>query len=96
MPLLLCTTALGGLTAALGYRGSLEEANRIAPSDQRSEVVSSYLVAVYGGNSVPVIGIGVLAAITSSTTAHVAFASIITLLACVALTVGINTPLKED
>jgi len=81
MPLLLCATALGGLSAALGYRGSLEEANRIAPSEQRSEVVSSYLIAVYGGNSVPIIGIGLLAAITSSTTAHVSFAAIITALA---------------
>src|SRR5215470_14882900 len=90
MPLLLCATALGGLSAALGYRGSLEEANRIAPSEQRSEFVSSYLIAVYGGNSVPIIGIGLLAAITSSTTAHVSFAAIITALACIALIVGMK------
>jgi MFS family permease len=90
MPLLLCATALGGLSAALGYRGSLEEVSRIAPSEQQSEVVSSYLVAVYGGNSVPVIGIGLLAAITSATTAHVSFAAIITALACMALIVGIK------
>jgi MFS family permease len=96
MPLLLCATALGGLSAALGYRGSLEEANRIAPSDQRSEVISSYLVAVYGGNSVPVIGIGLLAAITSSITAHVIFAIVITVLACIALIAGIKTRLKEN
>jgi len=96
MPLLLCATALGGLSAALGYRGSLEEANRIAPSDQRSEVVSSYLAAVHGGNSVPVIGIGLLAAITSSTTAHVSFALIITLLACIALGVGFKASLNEN
>lgn len=37
MVLLLYATAVGGLSAALGYRGSLEEANRIAPSEQRSE-----------------------------------------------------------
>lgn len=96
MPLLLCATALGGLSAALGYRGSLEEANRIAPSNQRSEVVSGYLVAVYGGNSVPVIGIGLLAAITNSTTAHGAFAVIITVLACTALAVGIKVAPKEN
>ncbi|MBV8798502.1 MAG: MFS transporter [Alphaproteobacteria bacterium] len=96
MPLLLCATALGGVSAALGYRGSLEEANRIAPSDQRSEVVSSYLIAVYAGNSVPVIGIGLLAAITSSTTAHVSFAAIITVLASIALLVGIKAPPAEN
>lgn len=96
MPLLLCATVLGGLSAALGYRGSLEEVSRIAPSDQRSEVVSSYLIAVYGGNSVPVIGIGLLAAVTSSTTAHVSFAAIITALACIALMVGIKAPPAEN
>jgi hypothetical protein len=88
MTLLLCATAVGGLSAALGYRGSLEEANRIAPGARRSEVVSSYLIAVYAGNSVPVIGIGLLAAIASATIAHVSFAVIITLLAVVALIVG--------
>jgi MFS family permease len=92
MLLLLCTTALGGLSAALGYRGSLEEVSHIAPADQRSEVVSSYLIAVYAGNSVPVIGIGLLAAVTGSTTAHISFAAIITLLACIALIVGVKAP----
>jgi MFS family permease len=58
MPLLLLATMLGGIAAALGYRGSLEVVNRIAPSDKRSEVVSSYLIAVYLGNSLPIIGIG--------------------------------------
>ncbi|SRR5579871_1355631 len=96
MLLLLCATALGGLTAALGYRGSLEEANRMAPSDQRSEVVSSYLVAVYAGNSVPVVGIGLLAAITSSITAHLSFAAVITLLACIALAVAIKAPQSDQ
>jgi hypothetical protein len=94
MPLLLCAAALAGLSAALGYRGSLEEVSRMAPSDQRSEVVSSYLVGVYGGNSVPIIGIGLLAAATSSTTAHLAFAAVITVLACVALLIGIKAPHK--
>jgi predicted MFS family arabinose efflux permease len=92
MPLLLCATALGGLSAALGYRGSLEEVSRIAPSGQQSEVVSSYLVALFGGNSIPVIGIGLLATITTATTAHVSFAAIITALACIALIVGIKVP----
>jgi len=92
MTLLICATAVAGLAAALGYRGSLEEVSRIAPAEQRSEVVSSYLIAVYGGNSVPVIGIGLLAAITSSTTAHIAFAAVITVLAGIALVVGFKAP----
>jgi MFS family permease len=90
MLLLIGATALGGLSSALGYRGSLEEVDRISPPDRRSELVSSYLVAVYGGNSLPVIGIGLLSAIASSTVAHVSFAALITVLAGIALVVGIK------
>ena len=86
MPLLLGATVLAGLASALGYRGSLEIVNRIAPNEQRSEVVSSYLIAVYLGNSIPVIGVGVLSEWLSSLTTHIAFASVITILAVGALT----------
>jgi MFS family permease len=86
--LLLAATALGGISAALGYRGSLQVVNAIAPADQRSEVVSSYLVACYLGNALPVIGIGLLSAAASSLVAHVAFAVVIGALAAAALAVG--------
>jgi MFS family permease len=52
MPLLLIAATLCGISGGLGYRGSLEVINRIAPADRRSEVVSSYLVALFAGNSV--------------------------------------------
>lgn len=96
MSLLICATALSGLSAALGYRGSFEEMGRMVPSDQRSEVLSSYLIAIYGGNSVPVIGIGLLAALSSSIAAHVSFAAIITVLAGIALIVGMKLTPKEN
>jgi hypothetical protein len=57
---------LGGVASALGYRGSLEEVNRISPADQPSDVVSSFLVAVYTGNSLPVIGISIVSGTASS------------------------------
>ena len=57
LALLVFAAALGGLAGGLGYRGSLEVINRIAPGDRRSEVVSSYMIALFAGNSVPVIGI---------------------------------------
>ena len=66
MPLLLFAAALCGVAGGLGYRGSLEVINRIAPADQRSEVVSSYLIALFAGNSLPVIGIGLLSAAAGS------------------------------
>jgi MFS family permease len=89
MPLLLLAAALCGVAGGLGYRGSLEVINRIAPADQRSEVVSSYLIALFAGNSVPVIGIGVLSAIAGALTAHLTFAAVITVLAAIAAWTGI-------
>ena len=74
----------------MGYRGSLEVINRIAPADQRSEVVSSYLIALFAGNSVPVIGIGVLSAMAGALTAHVTFAAVITVLAAIAAWTGVT------
>ena len=90
LPLVLLSAAIGGIAGGLGYRGSLEVINRIAPADRRSEVVSSYLIALFAGNSVPVIGIGLLSAATSATFAHVAFAAVITALAGVAMLSGIK------
>jgi MFS family permease len=89
MPLLLFAAALCGVAGGLGYRGSLEVINRIAPADQRSEVVSSYLIALFAGNSVPVIGIGVLSAMAGALTAHVTFAAVITVLAAIAAWTGV-------
>jgi MFS family permease len=85
MPLLLAATAGAGITAALGYRGSLQVVNDIAPGSQRGEVVSSYLIAVYLGNSLPIVGVGLLSARTSPLTAHIVFAAVLAVLAVAAL-----------
>jgi MFS family permease len=95
LPLALLAAAAGGVAGGLGYRGSLEVINRIAPSDRRSEVVSSYLIALFAGNSVPVIGIGLLAAVTNSIVAHVTFAAVITALAGIAMLTGIKFAPKK-
>ncbi len=90
LALLVFAAALGGLAGGLGYRGSLEVINRIAPGDRRSEVVSSYMIAIFAGNSVPVIGIGFLSAATTTFTAHVTFAAVLTVLAGVAMLTGLK------
>jgi predicted MFS family arabinose efflux permease len=95
MPILLLATAFGGISGGFGYRGSLEVINRIAPADRRSEVVSSYMVAVFAGNSLPVIGIGVLSATTDSLIAHIVFAALTTILAGLAALTGIRYAPKE-
>lgn len=74
MPLLLVATAFAGVSMAFGYRGSLEVVNQIAPDDRRAEVVSSYFIACFVGNSVPVIGVGILTAVTDPLVASEVFA----------------------
>jgi predicted MFS family arabinose efflux permease len=81
MPLLLIATAFAGVTMATGYRGSLEVVNQIAPDDRRAEVVSTYLIACFVGNSLPVIGLGVLSTLTDPLLASVVFAATIGVLA---------------
>jgi MFS family permease len=92
MLLVILGTIAGGISTGLGYCGSLQVVNQIAPDDQRSEVVSSYLIACYLGNSVPVVGIGFLSRIASSTTAHLVFGVVAAAFAGVGLFAGIRYP----
>jgi hypothetical protein len=95
LAVLVFAAALGGLAGGLGYRGSLEVINRIAPADRRSEVVWSYMIAIFAGNSVPVIGVGFLSVATTSLTAHVIFAAVLTVLAAIALWTGLKFAPKD-
>jgi len=96
MPLLIFAAALGGVAGGLGYRGSLEVVNQIAPADRRSEVVFSYLVACFAGNSVPVIGVGLLSAVAGSLVARVTFAAVISVLAGIAIATGVKFATSEQ
>jgi MFS family permease len=82
---MLGATAIVGVSAGLGYRGSLQVVNQIAPADKRAAVVSSYFVCCFTGNALPVIGVGVLSHLTSATVADIAFALMISAFAVVAL-----------
>jgi MFS family permease len=88
LALLLCGTAIAGPATMLGYRGSLEVVNEIAPAERRAEVISSYILFMYAGNSLPIIGIGLLSGGTSPLTADVTFALIIAAFAVLALITG--------
>jgi len=90
MAILLIATAITGVSTALGFRGSLQVINAIAPPEQRAEVVSSYLIVSYAGNSLPVIGIGIMSLFASSLLSNGVFAAMICLLAVIALIVGIR------
>jgi len=94
MPLLVLASALGGIAMALGYRGSLEVVNTIAPDDRRAEVVSTYLIACFIGNSIPVIGVGVLSTIAGPLAASAVFAGVVAALSVAALAWHRQTALK--
>jgi hypothetical protein len=90
MPIMIAATATCGVTAALGYRGSLQVVNEIAPSDRRAELVSAYFVSAFCGNALPVIGVGVMSVLANSLAASMAFAGLIIVFAVVALFFGVR------
>ncbi len=85
MPVLLLATAFAGVAMALGYRGSLQVVNQIAPAERRAEVVSTYLIACFVGNALPVIGVGVLTTATDPLIASAVFAAVVAVLSIAAL-----------
>lgn len=88
MTLLMVAAAVGGAAMALSYRGSLQVLNEIAPQEKRAEVVSSYLMMCYLGNSLPVLGVGLLATLLMPATAHEIFAIVVATLAVTAILTG--------
>lgn len=90
LAVMIAATAICGVAAGLGYRGSLQVVNQIAPDDRRAEVVSAYFICCFLGNALPVIGIGVLSTLISSTVASLVFAITIAVFAVVALVFGLK------
>ncbi len=90
MTVMIAATALCAVSAGLGYRGSLQVANQIAPEDKRAAVVSSYFICGFCGNALPVIGVGVLSTLASATVASLAFAGMIIVFAVVAFVFGLK------
>jgi MFS family permease len=88
--LMLAATACVGVATGLGYRGSLQVVNQIAPKDKRAAVVSSYFVCCFTGNALPVIGVGVISAYAGAHAASIAFAGMIAVFALVALGFGVR------
>ena len=82
---MLLASALAGVTLATGYRGSLAVVNQIPPEEHRAEVASAYFIACFVGNSVPVIGVGVLSTTTGPVIASVCFGVVVAVLALAAL-----------
>ncbi|MFX1739207.1 MFS transporter [Paraburkholderia sp. A1RI_3L] len=85
---LIGATALCGIASAYGFRGSLQEVNRIAPPEHRAELLSAYLLCCYSGNSLPAVGVAVLSRYVGHLWADGIFAAVSVGLVGVALGVG--------
>ena len=85
LPLLLLGTTLSGISGALGYRGSLQVVNEIAPADQRAGVTSAYFLTCFIGNALPVIAVAILSRAFNSLIADTVFAVTLAVLAVAAL-----------
>jgi MFS family permease len=71
--LLIAASALAGTGHGLGFLGAQEELNRIAPPERRGEINAALYTSIYLGIALPVIGVGVLADLTTLTTAVIVF-----------------------
>ena len=72
---------LAGLGQGLNLRAGLSAVNAAAPADHRAEVASSFFTVAYVALSVPVVGVGLLAELTSLRAAGLIFAALVALLA---------------
>ncbi|HEX5353942.1 MAG TPA: MFS transporter [Rhodanobacteraceae bacterium] len=95
MTLLVLASIVTGAAMALGYRGSLQIVNEIAPEQQRAELVSSYLLVCYSANALPVIGVGVLSLPLGPENAHRVFAIVLVALASLACAIGLRYAPQE-
>ena len=85
LPLLVAGAVVAGLGQGASFRAGLSAVGAASPAEQRSEVSSSYFVAIYIALSIPVIGVGVAAQAVGLVAAGVGFSVVVALLALVAV-----------
>jgi MFS family permease len=86
---LIAGTLAGGISLGIGYRGAIEVATKIAPPDHRAELLSMIFVCGNLGLAIPVIGVGLLSALTRPALAEQIFAGVIALLSLAGLGFGL-------
>ena len=85
LALLLAGGVVAGLGQGLSFRSGLAAINEATPADRRGEVVSSFFVVAYVAISVPVVGVGVVAELSSIRTAGLILAAAVAALALIVL-----------
>jgi predicted MFS family arabinose efflux permease len=76
---------IAGLGQGLSFRAGLAGVNQASPAESRAEVASSFFVVAYVAISIPVIGEGVLAQVSSLKPAGLVFAGVVAALAALVL-----------
>lgn len=79
--LLVTGGVVAGFGQGLSFRAGLASVNNAAPPEQRGAVASSFFLVAYIAISIPVVGVGVLAKLTSLQTAGVIFSILVAALA---------------
>jgi hypothetical protein len=72
---------VAGVGQGLSFRAGLASVTSAAPAERRSEVASTFFVVAYVAISLPVVGVGLLAALTNLRTAGEVFSAAVALLA---------------
>jgi MFS family permease len=83
--LLVAGGVIAGFGQGLSFRAGLGAVGAAAPAERRSEVSSSFFVVAYVAISIPVVGEGLLAEVTTLRTAGLVFAAAVAVLAAVVL-----------
>jgi predicted MFS family arabinose efflux permease len=74
--LLVAAAVIAGTGHGLGFLATQDDLNRIAPPEHRAEINAAFYTCIYTGVALPVIGVGVLASITSLYTGVAVFAAV--------------------
>ncbi len=85
LPLLIAGAVVAGLGQGASFRAGLSGVAGATPEDRRSQVTSTLFTALYVGISLPVVGVGALAAATSLIAAGLIFSVIVAALGVVAV-----------
>lgn len=91
LPLLVAGTVVVGVGQSLSFRAGMAAITAAAPAQRRAETVSSFFVVAYVGISIPVVLVGVVAALTSLRTAGLTFTAAVAALSLAALAGVLHT-----
>ncbi|TVT40029.1 MFS transporter [Amycolatopsis rhizosphaerae] len=91
LALVIAAAVFAGIGQGLAFMGAVRSANQAAPAEAHAAVISTFYIATYLGVGVPVVGVGLLATVTSTATAIDVFA-VIAMLGGLAVAAGHSGP----